>query len=73
MSEERANADSLDCHVRRWVDWPKDELARELRTRMWHHYAKTDGTMCFPNSAEGDMLKMVHVLLSPNAESEAMT
>ena len=50
-----------------WGDWPKDELTREICTRMHYLYGRTDGGMKFPNSAEGDVLKMVHVLLS-NAE-----
>jgi len=68
-----ANGDNLHCHVRRWIDWPKDELTQEIRDRMQYFYGQTDGTMQFPRSAEGDLLKMVHVLLSPNAESEALT
>ena len=70
MSEERANGDNLHCHVRRWAEWPKDELAQELRHRLHYHYAQTDGTMIFPNSAEGDMLKMVHVFLTPNVKGD---
>jgi hypothetical protein len=49
------------------MDWPKEELATEIRNRMWHFYGQTDGTMKFPSSAEGDLLKMVNVLLSPNS------
>lgn len=61
-----ANGDTIQRRVRRWSDWPKDELATEIRDRMRHFYAQTDGTMKFPSSAEGDLLKMVHVLLSSN-------
>lgn len=49
-----------------WDSWTKVEIADELRRRMAHFYGQTDGTMKFPNSAEGDLLKMVHVLFSPN-------
>ena len=70
MREERANEDNLHCHVRRWVDWPKEELATELRNRMRYFYGQTDGTMQFPSSAEGDLLKMMHVLLSPNDKAQ---
>ena len=61
-----ANGDTLQRQVRRWADWPKNELAMEIRNRMQFFYGQTDGTMQFPSSAEGDLLKMVHVLLSPN-------
>ena len=60
-----AKSNTLQRHVRRWEDWPQDELATEIRDRMRHFYAQTDGTMRFPSSAEGDLLKMVQVLLSP--------
>jgi len=70
VSDVGTNGDSLHCHVRRWVDWPKDELATEISNRMRHFYGQTDGTMQFPSSAEGDLLKMVHVLLSPTAPAD---
>lgn len=50
-----------------WAGWSKVEIADELRRRMAHFYGQTDGTMRFPNSAEGDLLKMVHHLFGPNA------
>lgn len=64
-----AKNDSLQRLVRRWDDWPKEELATEICDRMRHFYGQTNGTMKFPSSAEGDLLKMVHVLLSPNNRS----
>jgi hypothetical protein len=70
MSEKRANRDNLHCHVRRWTDWPKEELETEIRNRMRYFYGQTDGTMQFPSSAEGDLLKMVFVLLSPNDKTQ---
>lgn len=51
-----------------WAGWSKVEIADELRRRMLHFYGQTDGTMRFPNSAEGDLLKMVHHLFGPNTE-----
>lgn len=53
-----------------WATWSKVDVADEIRRRVAHFYLQTDGTMKFPNSAEGDLLKMVHVLLSPNASNE---
>jgi len=61
-----ANSNTLQQLVRRWEEWPKDELAQELRDRMQHFYGQTDGTMKFPNSVDGDLLRMVHVLLKNN-------
>jgi len=66
-----AKNDRLQRHVRLWNAWRKDKLATEIRNRMRHFYAQTDGTMRFPSSAEGDLLKMVHVFLSSNAQAEA--
>ena len=52
-----------------WATWSKVDVADEIRHRMAHFYLQTDGTMKFPNSAEGDILKMVHVLFSPNTKA----
>lgn len=48
----------------------KAELAREIQARMVHFYGQTDGTMKFPSSAEGDLLKMVHKLLKRDSSKE---
>jgi hypothetical protein len=40
-----------------------DELRREILDRMNYFYRKTDGSMNFPNSCEGDLLKMIHKFL----------
>ena len=50
-------------------------MAKEIQARMTYFYAQTDGTMNFPNSAEGDLLKMVHTLLqnTKSAHSEQTT
>lgn len=45
-----------------WDAWTVEDLVKELRNRMRYFYAQTDGTMRFPSSAEGDMLKMAHVI-----------
>lgn len=37
---------------------------QEIRDRMNHFYRQTDGSMLFPNSAEGDLLKMTFRLFS---------
>lgn len=42
----------------------REAIATEIRNRMFHFYAQTDGTMRFPNSAEGDILKLVHEYLA---------
>ena len=36
----------------------------ELRNRLNHFYLQTDGTYKFPNSAEGDLLKMFEKFLT---------
>jgi hypothetical protein len=46
-----------------WDSWGTQDLAKEIQARMTYFYTQTDGTMNFPNSAEGDLLKMVHTLL----------
>lgn len=35
-------------------------LKQEIIDRMNHFYLQTDGSMKFPNSCEGDLLKLVH-------------
>lgn len=52
-----------------WEGWSRSEIAEELRSRLTHLYKQTDGSMRFPSSAEGDLLKMVHLLLD-NPEGE---
>ena len=42
------------------MSWTKEELEKEINDRLFHFYAKTDGTFDFPNSAEGDLLKLVN-------------
>lgn len=50
-----------------WASWSAADLTREIQARMNHFCRQTDGTMRFPSSAEGDLLKMVHALLAkPN-------
>jgi hypothetical protein len=51
-----------------WASWTKNALIQEIQDRMRHFYGQTDDTMNFPNSAEGDLLKMVHVMLSKTDE-----
>jgi hypothetical protein len=40
------------------------DLKGEILDRMNHFYLQTDGTYKWPNSAEGDLLKMAHKLIS---------
>lgn len=47
-----------------WSSWPKEKLRREIGARMRYFYGQTDGTLRFPSSAEGDLLKMVASMLS---------
>ena len=42
------------------MSWTKEELEKEINDRLFHFYAQTDGTFDFPNSAEGDLLKLVN-------------
>jgi hypothetical protein len=46
-----------------WEGWSKVQIADELRRRMNHFYRQADGTMRFPQNAEGDLLKMVALLM----------
>jgi hypothetical protein len=46
-----------------WNTWSAPDLMKEIRDRMKHFYGQTDGTLKVPNSAEGDILKMVALLL----------
>ncbi len=39
-------------------------LKQEILDRMNHFYRQTDGSFIFPNSAEGDLLKMAFRLIS---------
>jgi len=47
----------------RWRDWPTDKLKTEIQNRLLHFYGQTDGTFLFPNSNEGDLLKIVSELV----------
>lgn len=38
----------------------KEELEKEINDRLFYFYGQTDGTFDFPNSAEGDLLKLVN-------------
>ena len=46
------------------------EIAKELRDRMTHFYGQTDGSFRFPNSCEGDLLRMTARMLGllPNTK-----
>lgn len=35
-------------------------LEKEIKDRLNYFYKRVDGTMTFPNSAEGDILKLVY-------------
>lgn len=50
--------------------WDTAEIAKELRDRMTYFYGQSDGSFRFPNSCEGDMLRMTARLLArlPNAK-----
>jgi hypothetical protein len=40
------------------------DLAKEILNRIDYFYLQTDGTHLFPNSREGDLLKMVHKFIN---------
>lgn len=40
-----------------------EKQAKELRDRFVYFFMKIDGTYEFPNSADGDLLRMTHKLL----------
>lgn len=41
----------------------ENEIATELRHRIVHFYGQTDGSFRFPNSCEGDLLRMTARML----------
>lgn len=43
-----------------WESWKPEDLAAEMLARMNHFYRQMDGTLKFPNSAEGDLLKLAY-------------
>lgn len=48
-----------------WVKVPTvEDQKKEILDRINYFYRKIDGTFVFPNSAEGDLLKLVHRLLN---------
>ena len=53
-----------------WDKWSAKDLSSELINRMNFFYKQVDGSILFPNSAEGDLLKMVYsLLIRGNAEA----
>lgn len=53
-----------------WGSWSAEELEREILDRMMHFYADMDGNPVFPNSAEGDLLKLTyHFFKKQNVQS----
>lgn len=51
-----------------WDKWSKDDLIIELKNRMDFQYLKTNGRYNFPSSYEGDLLRMVEVILSKDVK-----
>ena len=46
-----------------WDKWSDKDLSSELIDGMNYFYKQVDGSMSFPNNAEGDLLKMAYSLL----------
>lgn len=44
-------------------NWTIEEHRKELLDRINYQYRQIDGTLKFPNSEEGDFIKMVHCYL----------
>ena len=64
---EAATCNREDCDLfSAWDSWSAGDLEREIKSRMTYFYKQTDGTMAFPNSSEGDLLKIVHAFLKQN-------
>lgn len=52
----------------------KEWYEQELKLRFRHFYGQTDGTYDFPNSLEGDLLKMTFMMLYlPSANNFSIT
>ena len=49
-----------------WESWAKDALMRKIKYKMEQFYKQTNGTMKFPESCEGDLLKMVYTVYKNN-------
>lgn len=45
------------------------DLRQEILDRMTHFYKQTDGTYKWPNSAEGDLLKMTYKYLTEEKDN----
>jgi hypothetical protein len=45
-----------------------EQLLKEIEDRLNYFYLQTDGTMNFPNSAEGDILKLVFQYINKEQE-----
>jgi hypothetical protein len=43
----------------------QEEKLQEIQDRLRHFYGQTDGSYLFPDSQEGDLLKLVHRYLNP--------
>jgi hypothetical protein len=48
---------------RGWETWSKPDLRQEILNRLNYFYNTGDG-MQFPNSVEGDILKMLNIYLN---------
>lgn len=46
-----------------WDSWTHKALEIELTDRLLYAFGQTDGTMKFPNSNEGDLLKLTWAML----------
>lgn len=64
---ESATFNREDCDLSSaWETWSAGDLEREIKSRMIYFYKQADGTMAFPDSAEGDLLKIVNAYLKQN-------
>jgi len=46
-----------------WDAWSANDILREIDNRMTYFYYQIDGSYNFPNSKEGDLLKMIKVYI----------
>jgi hypothetical protein len=61
--DKAANGNTSQSACSAWDSWTHKALEIELTDRLLYVFGQTDGTMRFPNSNEGDLLKLTWAML----------
>lgn len=59
-----AVSSTVDSACSAWDSWTRKALEIELTDRILYFCLQTDGKMQFPNSAEGDLLKLAWAMIN---------